>query len=453
MPSLAVLELGDRSAPPSAVLAPHLGSGLHGMLALSSRAQPQLLAPHLSSGLHGMPALSSRAQAKSLPHRRFSSDQKKLPPVSQLAFKDDHLVSQEEEWEWVELTEYLKNRSLVEDATKNHLNMEVEGFGVRGKYNFSEDTGIPLFENLVLLALANNNRGYCIKRSFTKENLLVCPRLKQIKLKSVIYDELKPGVNDCNRAATYEAVGLLIRELLKDNVGPDVIQRLLEEPRDLLSKLERPSDERLIIYHPSFLSMDGRLWYYEKLYRLVFKIFPENARFKKRSNLAVAGMAYTDGNVLIFDIISSHPLLYHIERRASDEAERPDESEGPEGKVDNHKKRDLGRKVVALHRHTVEHAFDHDVRNTPSKQASRKRLWPYTIRHVVNFLKSVMPLHLLKSQESFVRFGLWDTLNIDGFWSRDLSWIGGVPAPSEEEMKAIDQVSYGRRRLQARKYD
>ena len=109
---------------------------------------------------------------------------------------------------------------------------------------------------------------------------------------------------------------------------------------------------------------------------------------------------------------------------------------------------------MALHRHTIEHAFDKYAKQVQSNQASRKKLWPYSLHQVVDFLRSVMLLHLIKSQEVFLSFNLWKHLNIDSFWSRDLTWIAGVPAPSEEEKSAIEIVeSYGRRRLNARKFD
>ena len=129
-----------------------------------------------------------------------------------------------------------------------------------------------------------------------------------------------------NRVASYAAVGSLMVELLKENVGLDVISQLLAEPRDLISKLEHPSDERLLVYHLTFLSMDGMLWYYQKLYRLVFKDFTfKNSKFRLNANALVADLAYTHGNLLATDIIKSHPLLCHIESATPTDPDETDE--------------------------------------------------------------------------------------------------------------------------------
>jgi hypothetical protein len=59
----------------------------------------------------------------------------------------------------VDPIQHLEDHSLVVDTRNNHLNLEIPGFGDQPRYNFSDDTGIPLFQSLIFLALINNNRG------------------------------------------------------------------------------------------------------------------------------------------------------------------------------------------------------------------------------------------------------------------------------------------------------
>uniref|UniRef100_A0A0E0KJP7 Uncharacterized protein n=1 Tax=Oryza punctata TaxID=4537 RepID=A0A0E0KJP7_ORYPU len=393
--------------------------------------------------------------------------QSRLPPVRQLAFCDDSQVSKEE---WVDPIAYFKKYPLLVDARTNPLNLEIPDFANEPRYNFSEDTGVPLFKCLTFLALVNNNRGYCIKRSFRMDNLLLCPRLNQFMFNNVEWDYIDCESSEMNRASSYLAAATLMRKLFEASFGPDVVSQLLEEPRDLFSKMERPSDERLIIYHPSFLLTDGKIWMYEKLYRFFFKVIPfsKNGNLKNAASEALRDMAYTSEGKNVSVVIEGHPLLSQIDSNAPIGTEassaattaRPSEVSDvsvAESEKSQEKMRRfmLGKKVVALPRHTIKHAFDTNSRNTESKfstEDSPKKLWPYSLEQVVDLLKSIIPLHLLKTEEIFIRLNLWTHLQMDSFWARDLTWMGGVPPPTEKEAAAIKKaLSYGKRRQQSKK--
>ncbi|RLM55400.1 hypothetical protein C2845_PM10G13410 [Panicum miliaceum] len=263
-------------------------------------------------------------------------------------------------------------------------------------------------------------------------------------------------------------------------MGSDTVSCLLEESRDLFNKMMFPSDERLIIYHTSFLSMDGRIWLYKKLYWFYYRLIPfiQDGALKRNAVDALGELAYTSTKEKsVVDIIKSHPLLIKIESKRPTEVSEEEDTKGTDSSTMDclgpnlsdlavakfyasqklTPSKILGKMVVALPRHTIEHAFDKDTRQVlsmSSTDAEPKRLWRYSLEQVVDLLRSILPAHLLKAQETFLRKNLWPHLKIDNFWAQDLTWMGGVPKPSKEEIAAIKKVSsYGKRRQQARKFD
>jgi hypothetical protein len=306
---------------------------------------------------------------------------------------------------------------------------------------------------LIFLALINNNRGYCVKNSFRMDNLLLCPELKQFRFKKVYYDDLDPDSKDFNRAASYSAAERLIRELLQVTVGPHAISCLLEEPRDLLSKMAHPSDQRLITYHPSLLSTEGRIWFYLKLYRFYFGVCPLSTSrvVKYVAKKALSEFPYTQpSEQTVEDIIQRHSLLAHIDSK------KPTRDTEAENRVKDKQCERLGKCLVSIHRHTVEHAFEKEARQVQSKarpDARPRQFWMYSLEQVVDMLRACFPLYLLKVQECFVKSPhLWGELEINCYWPRDLTWMGGVPEPTKAEI-ATFKPTYGQRRKQARKFD
>ncbi|CAL4905093.1 unnamed protein product, partial [Urochloa decumbens] len=183
--------------------------------------------------------------------KRFMSAECKRSPVAHLLNLDEADVLKEE---WVGPIKFLKEFSPLKDSRSNPLNLEIPGFADKPHLHFSE-TGATFFHCLIFLALINNNAGYCVKDSFTKDNILVCPNLKQVRFKTVQRTSLNPKSRDSNRASSYAAAADLMQELLEEVCGSDVMAHLSIEAMDLFNKLVVPSNERLIIYHPSLLSV------------------------------------------------------------------------------------------------------------------------------------------------------------------------------------------------------
>lgn len=238
---------------------------------------------------------------------------------------------------------YLKEHLLLVDARTNHLNIEIPGFTYQPRY-YSEDIGIPLFQCLVFLALINNNRDYCVKRSFRKDNLLLCPKLKQFRFKTVDRDDLDAKSEEFNRA---------------EKSVVDIIKSC-----PLLIKIESK--------RPTGVSEE------------------EDTKGTGSSTGAnLSGLAVAK---------------FYASRKLT-----PSEI--------------LGKMVIALPRHTIEHAFDKDTRqvlSTSSADAEPKRLWRYSLEQVVDLLMSILPMSILpayviKAQETFLKKNLWSHLKIDNF--------------------------------------
>ncbi|CAN6329889.1 unnamed protein product [Urochloa humidicola] len=171
-------------------------------------------------------------------------------------------------------------------------------------------------------------------------------------------------------------------------------------------------------------------------------------------------MAYTDTKVTVEDIIRSHSLLDHIEKskhcwQTAEEIEADPEVDLSRSESRKDKHIHLGKKVVAIAKHTIQYGLDSKSMKVLSIKICEdhlKTMGPYTQEQVVDLVRTILPLHLLKVQETFAVEGLWSYLKMDHFWKRQLEWIGSVPEPTEDDLKEISIVSYGKRRINARKF-
>jgi hypothetical protein len=110
--------------------------------------------------------------------------------------------------------------------------------------------------------------------------------------------------------------------------------------------------------------------------------------------------------------------------------------------LEKERRAQLGKKIVAVHRHSTHHALDKgckDIKSHKFKNSSGEALpiWPYTRQEVTILLKTSFSMFLVQSMESFLDEDLWDDLCIDNCWFRNLTPMGGVPEPSAVEKIAI----------------
>lgn len=114
-------------------------------------------------------------------------------------------------------------------------------------------------------------RGYCQKDYFRKENLLINPKSLHFRLKEVGQCQLDPDSTQKNRMAGYKAACKAFIDLLKEVEGEDVMKRLSIPLNNLFIKMLTGSDERLIVFHPVLLRLQGTAAFLMRIYYLVNK--------------------------------------------------------------------------------------------------------------------------------------------------------------------------------------
>ena len=150
---------------------------------------------------------------------------------------------------------------------------------------------------------------HCRKYIFCASN---APNILGVLVKAILY-----GVTRYSNRPPSTWLSLMQKLLVKDE--PDVIFQLCEEVTNLFGKLRWPSDERLLVYHTSFLSAFGISCMFKWLYQVFYKVIPHSAMCSPdgkemcKLNLALKAMAYTDSRITIEDIIKMHGLLDHID--------------------------------------------------------------------------------------------------------------------------------------------
>jgi hypothetical protein len=162
---------------------------------------------------------------------------------------------------------------------------------------------------------------------------------------------------------------------------------------------------------------------YKKLYWFYYTLIPfiQDGALKKTAGDALGELAYTSTEEKsVVDIIKSCPLLIKIESKRPTRVNEEEDTKGTGSSTMDSLGANLlglavakfyasrkltpseilGKMVIALPRHTTEHAFDKDTRqvlSTSSADDEPKRLWRYSLEQVVD---------LIKAQETFLKKNL-----------------------------------------------